>query len=42
MGYWPPLKSPTATATFWLSLDGADESNGGMRFVPGSGLENLN
>jgi hypothetical protein len=34
--YWP--FTPTKTVTAWLSIDGADEENSAVRFVPGSHL----
>lgn len=38
LAYWP-LTADTRTATAWLAIDDADESNGAMRFVPGSHRE---
>ena len=40
MQYWPkrfPAGVPTRTATFSLALSDADESNGCLRVIPGSG-----
>lgn len=38
LAYWPDTPDPR-TVTIWLALDDADESNGCLRFVPGSHLE---
>lgn len=35
--YWP--LTPSRTVTVWLALDGVDEENAAMRFLPGSHLE---
>ena len=38
LAYWPTTPDPE-TVTLWLALDDTDESNGCLRFVPGSHRE---
>ena len=34
--YWP--LTPTKTVTAWIAIDGSDQGNGGMQYLPGSHL----